>query len=688
RLKDKLRIKKLNEEKYNYFLDYFRKVESVYKDVELYLKEEYEQEISKIDSNPDIDPNTKSYLKKQLSDDYQEKIRFYYLIKEIRQGRHDINTTFEKIFKSSVEVLEDISRFLSNLRKKYKEELEKISLQLSPEDYTKQPAPPSQPPEKPTQLSQQQQRKISQPPKQPTPPSQPPKQPTQLSKKIKGRVKFKEKFKEIKKKGEKLPIVSIITFVSYIILLYLLFVSGNILTVLTIFVILVIIIGLISKKSLSWIVQGAILGSIIMIVIYILFYTTFSYSICIFMPSFCPQKISLSAEEQISGIRKTIEETINRIKFIIENPELAYIESRAESVAARDSYRYMFEIEDINKLPIDYTFYSDSDSTIKLSTKYLYYAIKSSLPINSNIKMYFNAYCLTRPIFKLDCLTSNSLLELGRKVIYDNTEFFFDEKNNFYRNNQVPEYGIQNIRCTVPTIYINISNCEEILYKKLYFQNNFLVLISNITTRTIYKFLVVDESVLINSFYENKDIYAYLKLDKREYDLGYFDGFLDFPKINILRLGVLSEYPVIRFRNLNEVSDTIYISLKNINELYDISDFEIEIKYNPNHIKISLDPQFKGIQTAIYDLTCKEYIEKINCKVNFKKIPDDFDRNKYIILYKNENFDKFFFFIPIVISFVEFVEYSEVIITAKATYGIEKNVVTDLEYIVMKVNNI
>ncbi|MEM1782655.1 MAG: hypothetical protein QW483_02120, partial [Nanopusillaceae archaeon] len=75
-------------------------------------------------------------------------------------------------------------------------------------------------------------------------------------------------------------------------------------------------------------------------------------------------------------------------------------------------------------------------------------------------------------------------------------------------------------------------------------------------------------------------------------------------------------------------------------------------------------------------------------KVNFKKIPDDFDRNKYIILYKNENFDKFFFFIPIVISFVEFVEYSEVIITAKATYGIEKNVVTDLEYIVMKVNNI
>ncbi|MEM4460799.1 MAG: hypothetical protein QXY70_01520, partial [Nanopusillaceae archaeon] len=523
---------------------------------------------------------------------------------------------------------------------------------------------------------------------QPAPPSQPPEQPTELSQKIKKREKFKEKFKEIKKKGEKLPIVSIITFVSYIILLYLLFVSGNILTVLTIFVILVIIIGLVSKRTLSWIVQGAILGSIIMIVIYILFYTTFSYSICIFMPSFCPQKISLSAEEQISGIRKTIEETINRIKFIIENPELAYIESRAESVAARDSYRYMFEIEDINKLPIDYTFYSDSDSTIKLSTKYLYYAIKSSLPINSNIKMYFNAYCLTRPIFKLDCLTSNSLLELGRKVIYDNTEFFFDEKNNFYRNNQVPEYGIQNIRCTVPTIYINISNCEEILYKKLYFQNNFLVLISNITTRTIYKFLVVDESVLINSFYENKDIYAYLKLDKREYDLGYFDGFLDFPKINILRLGVLSEYPVIRFRNLNEVSDTIYISLKNINELYDISDFEIEIKYNPNHIKISLDPQFKGIQTAIYDLTCKEYIEKINCKVNFKKIPDDFDRNKYIILYKNENFDKFFFFIPIVISFVEFVEYSEVIITAKATYGIEKNVVTDLEYIVMKVNNI
>ncbi|MEM1782755.1 MAG: hypothetical protein QW483_02645, partial [Nanopusillaceae archaeon] len=602
------------------------------------------------------------YIGEQVSEVYLKKVEVN--LKKIFDRLNSLKSELSVLLNTLYDILDQICRYyLEPLMEKKENEIKKSekeaglrSQQRGIFQFLKQPTPPSQPPKQPAPPSQ--------PPKQPAPPSQPPEQPTELSQKIKKREKFKEKFKEIKKKGEKLPIVSIITFVSYIILLYLLFVSGNILTVLTIFVILVIIIGLISKKSLSWIVQGAILGSIIMIVIYILFYTTFSYSICIFMPSFCPQKISLSAEEQISGIRKTIEETINRIKFIIENPELAYIESRAESVAARDSYRYMFEIEDINKLPIDYTFYSDSDSTIKLSTKYLYYAIKSSLPINSNIKMYFNAYCLTRPIFKLDCLTSNSLLELGRKVIYDNIEFFFDEKNNFYRNNQVPEYGIQNIRCTVPTIYINISNCEEILYKKLYFQNNFLVLISNITTRTIYKFLVVDESVLINSFYENKDIYAYLKLDKREYDLGYFDGFLDFPKINILRLGVLSEYPVIRFRNLNEVSDTIYISLKNINELYDISNFEIEIKYNPNHIKISLDPQFKGIQTAIYDLTCKEYIEKINCKVNFKKIPDDFDRNKYIILYKNENFDKFFFFIPIVISFVEFVEYSEVIITA------------------------
>ncbi|MEM1804521.1 MAG: hypothetical protein QXI77_00830, partial [Nanopusillaceae archaeon] len=80
-------------------------------------------------------------------------------------------------------------------------------------------------------------------------------------------------------KDRKLSIFPIITFISYAILLYLLFISKNILITLVIFIILIIIIGLISKKSLSWIVQGAILGSIIMIVIYILFYTTFSYSI-------------------------------------------------------------------------------------------------------------------------------------------------------------------------------------------------------------------------------------------------------------------------------------------------------------------------------------------------------------------------------------------------------------------------
>ncbi|MEM1634459.1 MAG: hypothetical protein QW714_01935 [Nanopusillaceae archaeon] len=515
--------------------------------------------------------------------------------------------------------------------------------------------------------------------------SQSPKQPTQLSQKIKERVKFKEKFKKIKKKGEKLPIVSIITFVSYIILLYLLFVSGNILAVLTIFIILVIIIGLVSKKTLSWIAQGAILGSIIMIMVYILFHTGFNRSLCVFMPYLCPQRISLSVEEQVLEIKKTIEETINKIRFIMENPELAYIESRAESIATRNAYRYMFEIEDINKLPIDYVLYSDSDQILSLSIKYLYYAIRSSLPIGSNIKMYFNAYCLIRPRFRLNCLTADSLSKLGKEVIYDNTEFFFDEENNFYKNVEVPEYGVQNIRCTIPTIYINISNCEEISYRRFYFQNNFLILVSNITTKTIYKFLVVDESVLINSFYEKRDIYDYLKLDRREYDVGYFDGFLDFPKINILRLGVLSEYPVIRFRNINNVSDIIYISFKNIEELYDVSDFEIEIKYNPNHITISLDPQFKGIQTTLYELTCIENVGKINCKVTFRKIPDDFNRNKYIIFYRDRN-DKFLFFIPIVISFKEnFVEYSEVIINAKATYGIEKKATTNLEYTLIKI---
>ncbi|MEM0333730.1 MAG: hypothetical protein QXX30_04720, partial [Candidatus Aenigmatarchaeota archaeon] len=418
-------------------------------------------------------------------------------------------------------------------------------------------------------------------------------------------------------------------------------------------------------------------------------YTTFVRSICVFMPSLCPQRISLAVDEQILGIRKTIEETVSRIRSIMENPELAYIENRAESVAATSAYRYMFEIEDINKIPVDYTFYLDSDSILKLSIKYLYYAIRSSLPLDSNIKMYFNAYCLIRPRFKLDCLTTDSLSELGKKVIYDGAEFFFDEKNNFYENIQVPEYGIKNIKCLIPTISINISNCEEISYGRLYFQNNFLILISNITTKTIYKFLVVDENVLINSLYENKNIYQYLKLDEREYDVGYFDGFLDFPKINILRLSVLSEYPIIRFRDLTNVSDTIYISFKNINELYDVSDFEIEIIYNPNHIKVSLDPQFEGIKTTFYDLTCEEYIGKVNCKVTFKKIPDDFNRNRYIIFYRNEKFDKFFFFIPIIISFTEnFVEYSEVIINAKATYGIEKNVITNLEYIVIKVENI
>ncbi|MEM4915318.1 MAG: hypothetical protein QXT85_01035, partial [Nanopusillaceae archaeon] len=429
----------------------------------------------------------------------------------------------------------------------------------------------------------------------------------------------------------------------------------------------------------------AILGSIIMITIYILFHTGFNRSFCVFMPYLCPQRISLSVEEQILEIRKTIEETINRIRFIMENPELAYIESRAESIATRNAYRYMFEIEDINKLPIDYVLYSDSDQILLLPVKYLYYAIRSSLPIGSNIKMYFNAYCLIRPRFRLDCLTADSLSKLGKEVIYDNTKFFFDEENNFYKNVEVPEYGVQNIRCTIPTIYINISSCEEISYRGFYFQNNFLILVSNITTKTVYKFLVVDESVLINSFYENRDIYDYLKLDRREYDVGYFDGFLDFPKINILRLGVLSEYPVIRFRNINNVSDTIYISFKNIKELYDVSDFEIEIKYNPDHITISLDPQFKGIQTTLYELTCIEDVGKINCKVIFRKIPDDFNRNKYIILYRDRA-DKFLFFVPIVISFKEnFIEYSEVIINAKATYGIEKKATTNLEYTFIKI---
>ncbi|MEM4773147.1 MAG: hypothetical protein QW648_04035, partial [Nanoarchaeales archaeon] len=485
-------------------------------------------------------------------------------------------------------------------------------------------------------------------------------------------------------------IVSIITFVSYIILLYLLFVSGNIFIILTTFVILVVIIGLVSKKTLSWIAQRAILGSIIMITIYILFHTTFVRFICIFMPALCPQRISLSVEKQILEIRKTIEETINRIRFIIENPELAYIESRAESIATRNAYRYIFEVEDINKLPVDYIFYSDSDSVIRLPKKYLYYAIRSSLPINSDIKMYYNAYCLIKPEFKLDCLTEDSLSELGKRVSYDNTEFFFDEKNNFHEDIQVSEYGIQNIKCYIPMISINTSNCEEMLwYGRLHFQNKFLILISNITTKTIYKFLVVDENVLINSLYENKDIYEYLKLDRREYDVGYFDGFLDFPKINILRLGVLSEYPVVRFRNITNVADVIFISLKNIEETYDILDFEVEIIFDPNHIKVSLDSTFEGIQTAFYNLTCKEYLGKISCKVIFRKRPDYFNRNRYIILYRNEYFDRFFFFIPIKISFTEnFVEYSEVIISARANYGIEKSIDTSLEYTLIEVKEL
>jgi len=423
----------------------------------------------------------------------------------------------------------------------------------------------------------------------------------------------------------------------------------------------------------TWGVLIIVIGGIM----YLWTSTAFAQYICL-TAGYCPGA-SLGPkpdENYIAQIKESVSKVIKDMYMIMTNPEMYYLRQQAEAEALPESYQYLLEITPPYSMPLVYYDVRESDQEVNVSAAVpLLYVIRSSLPKDVG-DIGAETYCIIIPKIDTSCISSGAFGD----EIHDKEGKVIGYISNNTTPFLLPIYGLQRVLCKIPSFTLNLAKCGNLKNERFYINNEFILRLTNVTVTTYYKFLVMDVSLVVQAMKNNKDVYDYLRLNRYEYDKGYFKGFIDFPKINILRVGVLSKYPVIIFYRNESVEDVLYISLSNIEEIYNISGIKIDIIYNPNELNITTDYR---VVSSFYNLTCnnQEKEGRLSCSIVFNYYPGVLGANKYILKYKEEA-DELIWFIPITVQVKEnFIEYSEVLVVASATYGLQKEVTNSITYI-------
>jgi len=429
------------------------------------------------------------------------------------------------------------------------------------------------------------------------------------------------------------------------------------------------------SSSFKWIPLIVLVGGIM----YIWTNTAFAQYICL-TTGYCPGA-SLGPkpdENYIAQIKESVSKVIKDMYMIMTNPEMYYLQQQAEAEALPESYRYFLEITTpYYTAPV--TYFPD-ENKVNISEFVLLYSIRGSLPADVGA-IGITEYCIIVPKIDTSCIDPDSL---ANKFIA-NVSLDYKGRVRGYINLKKDDilyvYSHQHVNCTIPDFTLRLDICGDLRYNRFYIDNKFILRLTNITTITYYKFLVTDVSLVVRAMKNNKNAYDYLKLNPYEYDKGYFKGFIGFPKVDILRVGVISKYPVIVFNKSEKIQDAIYISLSNIEEMYNISRIKIDIIYNPNELNITTD---YDVKSSFYNLTCNNLENgRLSCDITFGYHPGILDENMYLSIYKQE-LDRIIWFIPINIEVRNsFSEYSEVFVIANVTYGLQKEVTNSVSYVPM-----
>jgi len=435
-------------------------------------------------------------------------------------------------------------------------------------------------------------------------------------------------------------------------------------------------------KTAPLITWGFLIG-IVGGAMYVWTYTGFSRYICL-VTGYCPSSPSSSSlsssspdQNYIAQIWNSVSKVYKDMYMIMTNPEMYYLQQQAEAAPLQESYQYLLEINPpYSTAPVYY--FLDKDNVNIQESIPLLYSIRSSLPADAGV-IGITKYCIVIPRIDTSCIDPNSLANFGSFGNVTDYNGKVIGYINLEEDSTLPIYGLQNVVCKIPSFTLRLDTCGNLRDNRFYMDNKFILRLTNVTVTTYYKFLVTDVSLIVQAMKNNENVYDYLKLNSYEYDKGYFKGFVDFPKVDILRVGVLSKYPVIVFNKSKEIQDALYISLSNIEEIYNISEIKIDIIYNPNELNIITD---YTVTSSFYNLTCNNSENrKLSCSITFGYYPGILGENVYLSEYKKES-DRIIWFIPISIKAKSgFSEYSEVLIIANATYGLQKEVTNSVSYI-------
>lgn len=342
---------------------------------------------------------------------------------------------------------------------------------------------------------------------------------------------------------------------------------------------------------------------------------------------------------------KELYQSFSRVMDIILYPEKVIYYEEAKPTEETVTYRYGIELE-TSPPPFLLIQNQDQDKAIIMSYPVLF-QFKYSIPFDKELIINFT--CYYKPSY-------NKLCFIG----------FYDQKDlltsSFFGS------GFRMLACQIPKMEINLSmeKCSGIVESGFYLDVSLIANIQNIETKSIYRFLVVNEKIVRDSLIKNINIYKYLGLDSSKYDTAYYTGLLDFPKIDIVRAGKIYEYPIVLFDNVSY--DIIIVILRPIENIDLVENISINLDY-PHSLNISyLDPvsgeckNTLNLDFGYYNLICDE--DK-RCIVNISDLTSFLKYKQY---YSNRGI---LVYLPLCISNREGApfDYAEVIIFAKTIYN-------------------
>jgi hypothetical protein len=157
-------------------------------------------------------------------------------------------------------------------------------------------------------------------------------------------------------------------------------------------------------------------------------------------------------------------------------------------------------------------------------------------------------------------------------------------------------FNKDNVECHQCDIDVLITNKTKCLQSPIIFKDSgFRVDVKleadfSTTAETTYRALIIPETTFAEALSQNKDVYTLLKIDKSNYESGYYYGLLGYPKIDIARKTYNDyRYPIILF-GTNWSYEILIFQLRDLEHLVKIDKCEISL-IKPDDIDIEyIDP--------------------------------------------------------------------------------------------------